>query len=158
MDRGSDGGRAVVLVGIDDSEPSRSALGWAAAQARETGARLVALHVRDVQQDQPLDTGQAWSGRLSFVDPAGTPDPAQRMVAMFAEIGPEPDWSVTTIDGSAGPELVRAAEGADLLVVGTHEHTGLARLVTGSVSHYCVTHTHIPVVAVPPPVEPPERD
>jgi nucleotide-binding universal stress UspA family protein len=37
-----------------------------------------------------------------------------------------------------------------VLVVGTREHTGLRRAVAGSVSHYCLSHAGVPVVAVPP--------
>ena len=36
-----------------------------------------------------------------------------------------------------------------LLVVGTKEHSGLRRAVSGSVSHYCLSHAEVPVVAVP---------
>jgi nucleotide-binding universal stress UspA family protein len=34
-------------------------------------------------------------------------------------------------------------------VVGTGEHTGVRRLLEGSVSHYCLSHAACPVVAVP---------
>jgi hypothetical protein len=34
-------------------------------------------------------------------------------------------------------------------VVGTREHTGWGRVLGGSVSHYCLSHAHCPVVAVP---------
>ena len=36
-------------------------------------------------------------------------------------------------------------------MVGTREHVGLGRLLTGSVSHYCLSHAGCPVVAVPSP-------
>jgi nucleotide-binding universal stress UspA family protein len=42
----------------------------------------------------------------------------------------------------------RSAEAA-LLVVGTQEHVGLARLVSGSVSRYCLSHAKCPTVIVP---------
>jgi hypothetical protein len=38
-----------------------------------------------------------------------------------------------------------------VLVVGTHEHLGLGRVLHGSVSHYVLSHAPCPVVAVPPP-------
>ena len=38
-----------------------------------------------------------------------------------------------------------------VLVVGTHEHHGLGRVLHGSVSHYVLSHAPCPVVAVPPP-------
>jgi nucleotide-binding universal stress UspA family protein len=40
------------------------------------------------------------------------------------------------------------------LVVGTREHVGLERLVTGSVSHYRLSHAECPVAAVPPSTGP----
>jgi hypothetical protein len=44
---------------------------------------------------------------------------------------------------------VAESVGAALLVVGTQEHAGIGRLVSGSVSHYCLSHAQCPVVAVP---------
>jgi len=140
----------VVLVGVDDSESSRAALAWAARYARALDAQLVALHVRDVRQDSLLSAGQAWSAGAVYTDPGRLPDDAKAVEVMFAGIDARPGWRLDTGVGSAGPELIRACEAADLLVVGTHEHTGLGRVVTGSVSHYCLTHATKPVVAVPP--------
>ena len=34
-------------------------------------------------------------------------------------------------------------------MIGTQEHTGLGRLLVGSVSHYCLAHACCPLVAVP---------
>ena len=53
--------------------------------------------------------------------------------------------------GEVGSVLVHQAEHAALLVVGTREHVGLGRLLTGSVSHYCLSHAVCPIVAVPAP-------
>jgi nucleotide-binding universal stress UspA family protein len=39
--------------------------------------------------------------------------------------------------------------GADLIVVGTHNRTGLDRLFMGSVAEHVVRHSHIPVLVVP---------
>jgi hypothetical protein len=44
-----------------------------------------------------------------------------------------------------------AAERAALSVVGTREHVGLGRLLSGSVSHYCLSHALCPIVAAPAP-------
>jgi len=50
------------------------------------------------------------------------------------------------VEGQAGPVLVEAAEGADLLVVGNRGHGGLAEALLGSVGQYCVRHASCPVV------------
>jgi len=39
--------------------------------------------------------------------------------------------------------------GADLIVVGTHNRTGLDRFFMGSVAEHVVRHSHIPVLVVP---------
>jgi nucleotide-binding universal stress UspA family protein len=60
-------------------------------------------------------------------------------------------WTLEVHEGGAGPILVDAAQGAQLVVVGTREHTGLRRALSGSVSHYVLSHADLPVVAVPAP-------
>jgi nucleotide-binding universal stress UspA family protein len=49
-----------------------------------------------------------------------------------------------------GRTLVERSAAAQLLIVGTHEHVGLNRLIAGSVGHYCLNRSVCPVVAVPP--------
>jgi nucleotide-binding universal stress UspA family protein len=51
-------------------------------------------------------------------------------------------------EGPAGSVLVQAAEGADLLVVGSRGHGGFVGLLLGSVSQQCVTHAPCPVLVV----------
>jgi nucleotide-binding universal stress UspA family protein len=86
------------------------------------------------------------------------PDLRTRLVDMVTDAigpstGPAP-WTLDIVHGPPGPALVRRARSADLLVVGTGEHAGVRRLVNGSVSHYCLSHAHGPVVAVPWLTEP----
>jgi nucleotide-binding universal stress UspA family protein len=53
-------------------------------------------------------------------------------------------------DGEPGPAVVEEAKewGADLILVGSRGHSGLRRLLEGSVSHYVVDHAHCPVEVV----------
>jgi nucleotide-binding universal stress UspA family protein len=71
------------------------------------------------------------------------------VAAIFDSVQPELGWQLKFFSGEAGPILVAESIGAALLVVGTKEHVGIGRLMAGSVSHYCLTHTQCPVVAVP---------
>ena len=50
-------------------------------------------------------------------------------------------------DGEPGRAAVEEAKGwgADLIVIGSRGHTGLRRLLEGSVSHYVVDHAPCPV-------------
>jgi nucleotide-binding universal stress UspA family protein len=142
--------RRTVVVGIDRSEPSRAALDWAVEYARHTGSRLLVVSVHP-----------HWHAGLPFaVVVAGAPLIEQRawdeedrlaISELYRSVAPEPDWKLRQVSGEPGPELIRATERAALLVVGTGEHRGFDRFLEGSVSRYCLTHSPVPVVAVPAP-------
>ncbi|WP_195909277.1 universal stress protein [Microlunatus sp. Gsoil 973] len=139
-----------MVVGIDRSAPSRAALEWAVDYVLSTGSRL---HVISVHPH--------WHAGLPFaVGVAGAPlvdqqswdeEDRQAIAELYRSVTPEPDWKLSQISGEPGPELVRASERADLLVVGTREHRGFDRLLEGSVSRYCLARSNVPVVAVPAP-------
>ena len=140
-----------IVVGLDDSPSGKAALKWAAEHAKSIGAVLRAVHALD------------WPYGLS---PAGFPAPVNIMdvsreelqdsyrraiTGVFDAVSPRPDWVLQFASGDTGPVLVRQSKDARLLVVGTREHVGLGRLLTGSVSHYCLSRADCPVVAVPAP-------
>ena len=50
------------------------------------------------------------------------------------------------VQGHPAPVLVEASRGADLLVVGSRGHGEFAGMLLGSVSQYCVTQAHCPVL------------
>ncbi|GAA4990113.1 hypothetical protein GCM10025734_16780 [Kitasatospora paranensis] len=56
------------------------------------------------------------------------------------------------VRGNAADVLLAAAEGADLLVVGSRGRGTFARALLGSVSQRCAMHAPCPVVIVRPPV------
>jgi nucleotide-binding universal stress UspA family protein len=92
-----------------------------------------------------------WLGGVAVpIDPSEM-DPSQReaVAAVFDSVQPEPGWRLKYFSGEAGPILVADSAGAALLVVGTKEHVGIGRLLSGSVSHYCLSHANCPVVTVP---------
>ncbi|SDP38312.1 Nucleotide-binding universal stress protein, UspA family [Nakamurella panacisegetis] len=71
------------------------------------------------------------------------------------------------IEGDATQELLRLSRTADLLVLGSRGHAGMAGLLIGSVSSACAAHAHCPVLVVhaddrllgrpPGPPDAPER-
>jgi nucleotide-binding universal stress UspA family protein len=153
-----------LVVGIDNSAPSRAALGWAAHHARRNGMGLRAVHVlswplaRDLYKTNPIVPDYVY------------PEPAQvegryraACEQLFAAIVPEEGWTLQFGQGHAGRVLVAEATTAQLLVLGMREHTGLSRLVSGSTAHYCLNHATCPAVAVParavtePALSPPDR-
>jgi nucleotide-binding universal stress UspA family protein len=62
------------------------------------------------------------------------------------------------VEGNAAPEILRVAEEShcDVIVLGTHGRTGLARLLLGSVAEQVVRRASCPVLMVKGPF-PPEQ-
>ena len=54
----------------------------------------------------------------------------------------------STVDDDPAPALLAAAQGAELLIVGSRGQGGFAGLLLGSVSQQCVHHASCPVVVV----------
>ena len=143
---------SAIVVGLDESSSSRAALEWAANQAKLTGSVLRAVHVLDWPYglDEADVTAGRRTGRLLTHDEIEDLYRG-RITRIFDEVSPRPDWLIQFAHGEVGSVLVHQAEHAALLVVGTREHVGLGRLLTGSVSHYCLSHAVCPIVAVPAP-------
>jgi nucleotide-binding universal stress UspA family protein len=141
-----------VVVAVDGSDSSRTALAWAAAYARSVHAELQVVHVLQYYFGDPV----TWAapGVLGVPNTVSTEmidSDKRRLHGLFDATEPEPGWSLRFLDGPAGHAIVDAAHDAQLLVVGTREHRGLERLLVGSVSHYCLAHASCPIVAVPAP-------
>jgi nucleotide-binding universal stress UspA family protein len=147
---GMNGMNGTVIVGLDGSTAAARALHWAWDLARATGRQLRVVHtwrgdvaaayvsVADLRREQEIrarQDAQEWLADAGVLD-----DDSVR-------------WALEVVEGPPGPTLVRAAAEQDdcVLVVGTHEHHGLGRVLHGSVSHYVLSHATCPVVAVPPP-------
>jgi nucleotide-binding universal stress UspA family protein len=136
-----------IIVGLDHSVSARAALDWAAQQARAGGQTLRAVHVISAASTYSMALG----GVAVPVDPSEMDAPHREAAeAVFDSVQPELGWQLKFFSGEAGPILVAESVGAALLVVGTKEHVGIGRLISGSVSHYCLSHANCPVVAVPP--------
>jgi nucleotide-binding universal stress UspA family protein len=135
-----------VVVGLDLSPSARAALDWAAEQARATGRTLRAVHV--IKESSAYSMGLG--GVAVSIEPSEINAPYREAVgAIFDSVQPELGWQLKFFSGEAGPILVAESVAAALLVVGTKEHVGIGRLISGSVSHYCLSHAQCPVVAVP---------
>lgn len=124
---------ARVVVGVDGSARSRSALLWAHELARVEHADLVAAHaVEGMELPIRVEDRLAWKQDVMLTLPPET------QVAC----------EVTVAQGPAHELLTRLAEPGDLLVVGSHGRSGVADALLGSVSAACLAHPHVPVVVV----------
>jgi len=143
-----------IVVGIDGSAGSERALEWAAAEARTRKLPLTLVSAWHAPS-AAMAAGMAWGG----VNPGDVSGElrtyaTKRLDAVCREHADElADVEVmrSVVQDSAAPALIDAAEGADLLVVGTRGHGGFAGLLLGSVSQQCVHHSPCPIVVVPPP-------
>jgi nucleotide-binding universal stress UspA family protein len=137
-----------IVVGVDGSPSSKTALVWALQQAELTGASIEAV----IAWHLPIA-----AGGIPF-EPAGTmagEDFGQiaRMVltaAITEAVDPASAVKIssTVMEGNAAKILLEAAQGAELLVVGSRGHGGFAGALLGSVSQHCAHHAPCPLVIV----------
>jgi universal stress protein A len=132
-----------VIVGIDFSDASRTALNQAAAWAQKLEKPLVAVHV--LQPPAPMLP----EAQIALPDPAwlqAMEDHARAQLKVwttpFPEAGIEVKW------GSPAEELVAMADPGSLLVVAQVGHTGIERLLFGSTAARVVKHAPCDVLVV----------
>jgi nucleotide-binding universal stress UspA family protein len=141
-------GSTKIVVGVDGSLSSRAALRWAVRQAVVTDGTVKAVTAWHV----PVSPyGYTWAP--IFVDEADHLEEDARKVldaAISEEVGPADRQRVTArvINGHPAEVLLKAAAGADLLVVGSRGHGAFADALLGSVGQYCVHHAHCPVLVM----------
>jgi nucleotide-binding universal stress UspA family protein len=144
-----------ILHLTDFSDRSQAALGLACALARDYGARPVVLHVVTMptvvygEGGLPADPDVLHASAREQLDRLAVPLPGLRVAKRLGA-------------GDAAEEILGAARAGnpDLIVMGTHGRTGLARLLMGSVAEQVVRQAACPVVTVkaPFPAAAPARD
>jgi nucleotide-binding universal stress UspA family protein len=139
-----------IIVGVDGSGHSQRALEWAAREAALRQAPLTVLTVH-----QALASG--WSGG-PVIYPGDQSDTDHALKLAQAEtdkaleaIGTQRPARVTVraVNGLPARELLSAADGAEMLVLGSRGAGGFTRLLLGSVSSQVVHHAPCPVVVIP---------
>jgi len=134
-----------VLVPMDESETAERALRH--ALEAHPGAEIVVLHV----VGEPSGMMGAAAG-LALQDNAeeAARDAASELFSRAEEIAAEYDATVATEVGWGAPakEIVRLAEGVDLLVIGAHTGGVAERLFVGNVARSIVQNSPVPVTVV----------
>lgn len=133
-----------IVVGVDGSPASKSALRWAAWHAEQLGGALVTLMAWDVPLIYNWEVPE--SDDISRRTAAGLDE-------TIAEVlDPDSDLAVSknVANGHPARALLDLAEetGADLIAVGNRGHGGFAEALLGSVSQHVVQHARCPVVVV----------
>ncbi|HZX98508.1 MAG TPA: universal stress protein [Dermatophilaceae bacterium] len=138
-----------VVVGVDGSPSSESALRWAVAEAQRTRQTLHVVHALDnevvLTDKQQLGTKEA---------PASSDPVLTTAVDVVRTLAPEVQTVPHSVTGFAATTLVAASKIAGAVVVGSHGRSAIPTVLLGSVSQQVAIHSSCPVVVVRENVSP----
>ncbi len=138
-----------ILAALDLGSESEHVASWAQTLAAATGARVVALHVVVGLEDVVDFEFPYVSYDEDFTDLNAKAEASLRRFAAEHMKGVEVVARVA--DGKPAKTILEVAqqEGADLIVVGTHEGRLIQRAIYGSPAQQVMLKTKVPVLAVP---------
>jgi nucleotide-binding universal stress UspA family protein len=140
-----------ILVGIEDSEPSRDAVALAVRLASEHGGRLDLCHTVDWR---PMIAEIASTGAIvdpdTIVDDLRADGEAVLARARDVAAGAGIDARTYILEGDPAEGIVglAAENGCSLIVMGTHGRKGLGHVVLGSTTEAVLRYSSIPVLTV----------
>ena len=140
-----------ILVGIDGSDHSERALGWAMKEAGLRHQPLTVLAVHQVVRSL-LGTPQIYPADHELVQPVQARAQEMTDKVLAALSGPHPESiTVQAVSGIPAEAIMQVAAdvNADMIVLGSRGAGGFARLALGSVSSAVVHHATLPVVIIP---------
>lgn len=141
-----------LVVGHDGSPGADRALRWALDDAVRRGCPLHVVRtwmLASAIDDVPGEPGTVPSMQ-ECADATGALLARDVAAVTAARPGPAPRVEAHVVHGPAGPSLVAASAGADLLVVGHRGRGALRDLLLGSVAEYVLRHARTSVVVVRP--------
>lgn len=136
-----------VVVGVDGSEASLPALGYAFAYAASTGCPLVAVHTWWWEPLEGVSLGEPWMGDWTEIaDQEETL--TSESLAGWSQKYPEVPVRSHVVRGDPVVELLDQSRGGRLLVVGSRGRGGFIGLLLGSVSRRVLKGATVPVAVV----------
>lgn len=141
-----------ILVAVDRTPLSRKAFGIAVAVARQSGARLTALHV--IYGFPYVDAViSAYDAALVERWERATAATARKLFTTLLnraqKAGVKCDVRTVTADRVADAIVdVAGHRRCDLIVMGSHGRQGIEKLLLGSEAHKVLTHSVLPVLIV----------
>ena len=144
-----------ILVPVDGSGPSDTALEQAIDLATTLGSTIHAVYVVD---ERVLHATQLDAGGLV----RAYEDEGEKIVSEAAELAEAEGVDVVTAveHGSPHRAILRYADehGVELIVMGTHGRRGLERYLIGSVTERVLRMTDVPILTIRSEDEPVERE
>lgn len=141
-----------VVVGVDGSTCSQTALRWGLAQAKLTGSPIEA--VAAWQYPEVYGYGYGWVP--SMPEGAEFEKTAERalqetVATVRDQLDHPAEVAIRVVEGHPVQVLTDAGRNAQLLVLGSRGHGTFSGILLGSVSQHCVQHAPCPVVVIPQP-------
>jgi nucleotide-binding universal stress UspA family protein len=142
-----------LVVGVDGSAQSHTALRWAAHDAKLRKVALTVVHVLPVE----LPGWGYGSGMAPLPQDYGQLQEAQgrqilaEAVRVFGETAPNNgpvELHTELLFSSPVPTLIDLSKDAEMVVVGCRGHGAFGRVLLGSVSTGLVHHAHCPVAVI----------
>jgi nucleotide-binding universal stress UspA family protein len=133
-----------IVVGVDGSEGALAAMRWTADEAAQWDADVVAVQAWEftplvVATDAPIDLQQLRADTDTQLD--------RQVREVFGDREGRVERRV--VEDLPASAVLEAAQGADLVVVGSRGRGGLKGMLLGSVSQKVVHHAPCPVVVIP---------
>jgi nucleotide-binding universal stress UspA family protein len=145
-----------VMVATDFSDVGNAAIAFA-YRATEAGGTVHLVHVAKYRGHFPTDPHDVFVDDRTYDDPAF--DTVRQRLADLIPAGTVNEDKATRLhvleSNHIAEAIGQAAErlDADLVCLGTHGRTGLARVLLGSVAQDVLAHTHKPVLFAHKPIE-----
>jgi nucleotide-binding universal stress UspA family protein len=136
-----------VVVGVDGSEASQPAIGYAFAYAASTGRSIVAVHTWWWEPLEGTSLGEPWMGDWTEIA-SQEATVVSESLAGWADRYPDVPVRSHIVRGDPVVELLDQSAGANLLVVGSRGRGGFIGLLLGSVSRRVLKRATGPVAVV----------
>ena len=138
-----------IVVGVDGSAASDAALEFAIEEAALRGASLRIVCAWEIPSS--VAVGGVFPTEMFEAFPEEAQDIVNKALARVTELKSSVTSEGRIVEGHPAEVLLKEAEGADLLVVGSRGRGGFGSLLLGSVSQQIVHHATGPVVVVRQP-------
>jgi nucleotide-binding universal stress UspA family protein len=139
-----------ILLATDGSDASEHASTMAVHLAHTHGAKLTALYVADPYVSLGASSDAGFQAYMTAVQRAAAEAHAKANALCILTDPPVQLQTLLIENTKASNGIVETAnsEGVDLIVVGSHGRSGIARLVLGSVADKVVAQSTVPVLVV----------
>jgi nucleotide-binding universal stress UspA family protein len=134
-----------ILFATDFSPSSQAALSTAVSLARESNATLMVVHV---QEPPP-----AFGGGETYIGPTENEHELSDLLSHVVPADAGVRVERRLVVGEPAHQIVELAEenGVDLIVIGSHGRTGIARMLMGSVAEAVVRRAKCAVLTIKQP-------